>query len=271
MTGPRRWLSILLLLLAGCSSQKDLVEGNRAYARGDAKAALVAYARALQSPETSATANLNMGRVYLEVGDAKSAMPHLDQGLQARPDFALGYVHRARAEIMLERGDEALRDLHKAVALDSNLREGWLELGKLLAARGQPGPALEALDKVRPYGAYQAEATLVGLPLRRQLGQSQAAIADLEALTQSQPYLAQPYFELGSLRLESRDFSEAERKLRQGLQLEPGNLAGRLALARSLSERGDWRQAGPEFEAVAGAGDPVLAAQAREALAHRPP
>lgn len=264
---------VLVLILAGCQGpQRDLVEGNRAYAEGDAKGALVAYGRALESSETSATAHLNIGRVLLEGRDAQGALPHLDEGLRARPDFSLGYVHRARAEILLDRKDVARRDLEKALALDPNLREGWLELGKLLGERGEAEKALEALAKIRGYNAYQAEATFLGVPLHRQLGQSRAAIAELESLAQNQPFLARAFFELGALRLESRDYPEAERRLRRGLEIEPTNREGRLALAMSLEGQGDWPRAAAEYQAVlAGSGDDELGQKAREALARRRP
>lgn len=269
-----RWLLLMALLIAGCQTpERDLVDGNRAYAQGDVQTALSAYGRALESPRTAATAHLNIGRVLLESRDARNALPHLDEGLRSRPDFAPGYVHRAQAEVLLEQEEAARQDLLRAVTLDPKLREGWLELGKLLARRGEDQAALEALARIRSYNAYQAEATFLGLALHRRLGQTRQAIIELEALAKSQPFLPRTYFELGALRLESKDYPEAERRLRRGLELEPGNRAGRLALAQSLEAQGDWPRAVAEYQAVlAGAskaGD-ELAAKAREALARKP-
>jgi tetratricopeptide (TPR) repeat protein len=234
---------------------------------------MLAYGQALQHPKTQASANLNLGRLYLEAKDPKSALQHLDRGLAEQPNFALGYVHRAQALLALGQLDKARNDLEKAVVIEPQTFEGWMELAKLRGAQRQYREALEALAKVRSTAVYQAEATFLAIDYHRQLGQSELAIAELEALTNSQPYLGRGFFELGKLLLERNDHREAERRLRKGLELEPGHRAGRLDLALSLERSGRWSLAVPEYEAVvAGAktdSDP-LAQLARQGLARRP-
>jgi tetratricopeptide (TPR) repeat protein len=247
------------------------VEGNRAYGRGDRQAALAAYGRALQHEETRATANLNLGRLYLESQDAKAAKEHLDRGLAERPGFSAGHVQRARAEVALGQNDAAQLDLKKAIVIEPESGEAWLELAKLHGAQKNYAEALQALSKVRATG-IQAEATFLSLEYHRQLGQGEASVAELEALITAQPYLARAYFELAALLLEKKDYREAERRLRRGLELEPANRGGRLALAESLERMGRWDLALPQLEAVlAGTsdGDP-LAQKAQQILARQP-
>ena len=261
---------LLALALAGCDTpERHLVEGNRAYARGDRPAAVRSYQEAAKYDETRAVAQLNIGRVLLDSKEYAEARKFLDLGLAARPNSALARLHRARAELAMGQPREAQDDLEKAVLIEPATRKLWLELGRVRAQNGEVEEALQALGKARTAPSLQSEATFLSLPLYRQLGQTENALRELEELIANQPFLGRAYFELGALLLEREDYREAERRLRKGLELEPANRAGRLGLARALDQTGRWEQAEREYQAVvAGAetADDPLALQAREAL-----
>lgn len=274
MRAFRPWLLGLMLVFSGCNSPESfLVEGNRAYARGDRQAAGAAYSQAVKHARTEAVAHLNLGRLYLEAGQHQVAKTHLDQGLTLRPDLAAGYLYRGRAQAALGDTAAAEKDLAKAVALDRHDEDAWLELARVRASRGRLVEALRALEYPKNSPAYQAEATFLGLEIRRRMGQTDGSLAELEALAQSQPYLARAYFELGNLYLDQKDFREAARRLTQGLSLEPGDRSARLALARCQEGLGRWSEATREYQAVIDGAPPegdALTAQARGALARRP-
>lgn len=263
-------LGVALLLLCSCATpERDLVEGNRAYLRGDSATARAAYQRAANFPETRASARLNLGRLLLEAGDATNAKVYLDQGLSERPGFALGRVHRAQAELALGQPAEAEVELLKAVELDPALAPAWLALARLQAAQSRFSQAVASLQKVRRMPAHQAEATFLGLEYRRQEGSVDASLAELRDLIATHPYLARTYFELGALMLERNDPSEAARLLGRGLELQPGDLLSRFRLGQSLVASGRPEQAIIEFQRVetgAVAQDAALAGQAKEQL-----
>jgi tetratricopeptide (TPR) repeat protein len=55
----------------------------------------------------------------------------------------------AAALVQAGRGEEAVRVYRRHLSVDPAFEGGWLNLGLLLAQQGEPGPAREALEKVR--------------------------------------------------------------------------------------------------------------------------
>lgn len=135
---------LLMLLLGGCgSAERHLLEGNRAYGRGQREVAEVAYQKALQDERTRPVAQLNLGRLYLEEGQPEVARTWLDQGLAARPELASGYLCRGKALLELGELEAASRDFQKATLLGAPPPEEWLEMTRL---RQQPGRALRGAE-----------------------------------------------------------------------------------------------------------------------------
>lgn len=90
--------------------------GELAAADGDATAAAAAYRRALELDPALPAAWAGMAVLAFEGGDAATAAAHLDRALAQGDDAALLY-NRATALLALDRHEEALVDLERALQL----------------------------------------------------------------------------------------------------------------------------------------------------------
>ena len=92
--------------------------------------------------------------LYGKQGDTEHARTEFQTALQEQPNDAellndLGYFHYQIGE-----NAEAENDLRQALALNTNLKRAWVNLGKVLARRGRYEESCEAFGHVvRPQAA----------------------------------------------------------------------------------------------------------------------
>ena len=88
------------------------------------------------------------GRMVLESGDAKSALPSLDRFLARHPDHADAHLARARALVKLDRAAESIADYDAAIAHAPNLTPDLFhERANMLAGLNRIDDALRGLDE----------------------------------------------------------------------------------------------------------------------------
>lgn len=126
------------------------------YKQGDLDGAVREFLEALRDPVyppvSKARVRLNLGNVYLELGNPEAAREHLSVGAAAvstrDPSFAPMHLQLARALEQLERMQEAIAALQKVVSADEMNVEAHLELGVAFADLSQAPAARRHLNKV---------------------------------------------------------------------------------------------------------------------------
>lgn len=113
-----RWL-LFLALLAGCTSEADrLADRGLAAARGgDLSGAIRTFDEALAREPGHPKASYNRGVALLGLGDWAGAAAQFGRFVQSRPDDPLGWLEKARAEVLLEKREAGLASLQRAVEL----------------------------------------------------------------------------------------------------------------------------------------------------------
>jgi tetratricopeptide (TPR) repeat protein len=119
-------------------------QGLEAFDAGDWATAAELFEQYLAVDSQAADAAYYLGQSRLELGDAALAQAAFEQAVASNPQFAYGYLGRARA-LIAQQGNTAniLTDLNTALLLDANLIEGYLERAQFNLSRANPNQALE--------------------------------------------------------------------------------------------------------------------------------
>jgi tetratricopeptide (TPR) repeat protein len=177
-------------------------------------------------------ANLLLAAACRKLGDPAAAAAALESLPPGHRDTPFMQLELGQAYAGDGRRVEALAAFRRAVALDEGLAEGWRELAAILFAAGET-PAGDAAyarySKLTPDPPELSDA-IVALAdnrleaaeamLRRRLGQAPHDVVALRMLADA------------SIRRE--DYTEAERRLTECLELAPGYAAARYDLAHLL-------------------------------------
>jgi predicted Zn-dependent protease len=106
-------------------------------------------------------ANFIMGTVRLEQGQYGDAEAYLRRSVAADAPMLAALNNYAQVLCRIRRLDEAEQAARQAVAQASDRYEGWATLAFVLAEKGAPGQAAEALEKARAINGKAARLNLV--------------------------------------------------------------------------------------------------------------
>jgi tetratricopeptide (TPR) repeat protein len=93
------------------------IEGNKRYLRGDYKAAIKHYTKALSEDELNSEALLNRGIAYHDLGLYQKAIEDFTHAIKLDPHFSEAYRNRALSYYSLNDSRRALSDYNKASQL----------------------------------------------------------------------------------------------------------------------------------------------------------
>ncbi|MFY9513703.1 MAG: methyltransferase domain-containing protein [Rubrivivax sp.] len=99
----------------------------------------------------------NLGAVRRMQQRPAEALPVYDALVQAEPEVASGWLHRAQVLVALQRHAEALADLECCLRLDPDLAPAWALQGSLLRLVGRSEAAAEALERALALGHDDAQ------------------------------------------------------------------------------------------------------------------
>ncbi len=219
----------------------------------------------------------NRTLAYLERGEKELALADAGRLAAARPDLPKSFINRGAVLAVMKEYDKALRDFDRALELDPGNPQarlnrarlfqdrgdfraaeqeylaaaragepgGWLGLGRLRLARGDPAGALEAAG-----GAVEALPGNAGPLLERarllvRLGRRAEAAADLDAAIALDAGLAEAWAMRAALRAEAGLLLDAYLDAGRALELDPRSAPGYAVRGYVLLNAGR----GPEAEA----------------------
>ncbi len=182
----------------------------RAYENSDWDKAIQFFEQSLQGDPESADLHYLIGESYRFKGEDSAALAAYNQAIQTNAEFAPAYLGRARIRSLSGEAspDEIRRDLERALELDPNLAEAYLELAQL---------NLQQED----YDAAQANLDLAG------------------QLLPGSPLI---YVYRGEADLALGNFEQAAVNARLALQLDVSLLPAYRLLAESLQANGQYSE-----------------------------
>lgn len=122
------------------------------------------------------------GDIHLVMGQVSTAATLYEGAIATNPDDAEGFYRRGRLNLLQEKNKPAVRDLLQAVRLDSGISLYRVALGEALEASGDPEGAMYQYNRA---ANIDPESRLVAKfrgTLRAQLGDFDAALADIDHL-----------------------------------------------------------------------------------------
>lgn len=184
-------------------------------------------------------------------GDYDGALDTLKEALHLYPHsvelhVGLGYTRLAREEFGWAR-----QSFERGLVLDPEHEDGLVGLGEVLLRFGRREEALDLFQRARRIGVSEDVDLLLsmGRALYRERLFAEARDVFVEATT-AQGECAEAEAALGYTLHRLGDEVAARRKLRRALQIDGKQHEARIYLAHLLYDRGEWKRALREFQAV---------------------
>lgn len=206
-------------------SASALLEENPSAAAQAAREILRIY------PDSSAAALL-LATASRSLGDATGALEVLDKLVRLQPASAVMRLELARAYREAGRKAETISALQEALTLEPGLADGWRELSALLATAGDDRGADAAYAKYAALSPEPAQLYEPAWALRE--NRTAAAEIMLRRILRQTPQDVEAMRLLAEVLIRSENYGEAERLLRNCLDLAPGYSAARYDLAHLL-------------------------------------
>jgi len=162
--------TLLLMSMVGCGTSPDVrspselkanafvQNGDAALERDSVREALTWYHRAVETDSSYVLGQFMAADTHARLNEFEAALPHIDQVIRLRPDFAGGYGEKSVYLRKLGRLEAAREAAHIAIGLEPSEATGYALLGAAYLRDGLPGTAqayfLEAVAR------YENEAML---------------------------------------------------------------------------------------------------------------
>lgn len=189
-------------------------------------------------PGTLAT----LASALLRAGDAVGAADLLEERVERFPDRADLWLRLGKAQRRLDRTDDAVRSLERALSLDLSLDKGSgtdagheanlglqaaLELAALHHRRGDAQKSLDAAQQALEWRPDSVDALVYRGLARQELGNLEGAFESLEAARKLAPERPEIHLNLGTVLYRQGRYAEAETAFARALELNPDSGAAR--------------------------------------------
>jgi tetratricopeptide (TPR) repeat protein len=203
------------------------------------------FAATVRDSPLSFRALSNLGRVYLESGDAERALGPLTQALSRAStprEEAIVHANRALAHGLAGRHADAVREYRRAIDLKGADAQIYTNLAGTYLAMGRADDAKHALEEaIATDPDYAAAYSNLGVLLEQTGDRDRARDAYLRAI-RIDPDSMEAYVGLGDLQLADGRADLAERSFRTALRLQPDSAELQERLQRALeAQRGNRR------------------------------
>jgi arylsulfatase A-like enzyme/Tfp pilus assembly protein PilF len=193
---------------------------------------------------------LTRGTDAWRAGRADEAAALFQEIIATRPDTEDAYRKLALVYWRTGRPGLAIETLETALRNGVTQTEVRVKLGQYLAEAGQPGKAISLLESVDDPDALVALGNAYVVS-----GRNADAVRTFRHLLEIDPDNALGHENLGTARLQAKDYKGAETALRRALQLDPGLPAAYTALGVVLASTGRQTEAIEAWKRAAALGD----------------
>jgi cellulose synthase operon protein C len=245
--------SLVAFLLTGCSrdpnvrKQKYFDSGEKYFADGKYREALIQYSNAVQIDPHYAQAHFQLAQTYLRLGDNGRAFQHLSRTVELAPDNYRAHADLANLLVTVRNPDgspvsdtmkqakthlDILRDKQPNAAIT---HEAW---SNYYAAEGQLGDAIREAQQAIALDPNHADSYLMLALLELRADQPDQAETNFKKAIAVDPKAMNAQLALGGFYQSRNRLPEAEQQFRHAIEIEPQNAGPRAALVRLMREEG---------------------------------
>jgi tetratricopeptide (TPR) repeat protein len=230
--------------------------------------------------------NYPLGQAYRQLGDMDAAERYLAQaggvkasfddplldGLDSLIQSAGAAINRGAKALSQGRLDVAEREFRKAMELEPDNPSGHLNLGYVLAQKGDVAGALRALERAIALDPDDARANFNLASMLVRTGRGEDSLPYFEHALEIDPAYVDAHFNLANNLQRLDRIEEAVQHYARVLELDPGNRSAHLMLGVDLTRLERWPEALAALEAghAAVPEEPMLANTLARVLATCP-
>lgn len=169
------------------SAPVHIILGEALDASNQADAAIAEFEAAVKASPVPADAHFGLGYLYWKRHRYEEACREFETELRNQPQHPQALAYLGDAEMRIDRTSPAEQHLRRALALDANLRLAHLDLGVLLAARGDFDQAARRFRKAIQIDSSKSDAHYRLGRLLISLGRKQEAQAEFDRVEELAP------------------------------------------------------------------------------------
>src|SRR5579864_7408455 len=244
---------MIVALFAGCTrdpnvrKQKYFDSGDKYFAQGKYREAIIQYSNAIQIDPRFAQAHYQLSQAYLKLGDSQRAYPELSRTVELAPDNYRARTDLANLLVTVRNpdGSPAQDALGKAKVQLDELRakrpnapethEAW---ANYYAAQNNLGTAIQEINAGIMADPGRSESYLLLALLQLRSNQPNEAKKNFQKATQVDPKAMNAQLALGGFYQSHNQLPEAEHQFHNAISIDPKNPAPRAALVRLLMQEG---------------------------------
>lgn len=258
-------MSILTMALIGCTGSQKIdqpsaerpnedraldyyLQGSLLDQKGEHARAIIEYLEALRYKKDAAIYHA-IAKDYSLLGKNENAIQNGEQAVKLSPDNRT--YHETVAEIYLNalNLDEAIKEYHTIIGLDSSYQTAWLNLARLLQMQ-KPGKALEVYQDIINRFGPDPDSYFQMAQIYNSMNKLDKATDALKGMLALEPGSFEIKKTLGDMYLR-RDSIDAALVIFAALvELHPENLEVRAALAHAYLVKQDYDHAAEQFDIV---------------------
>ncbi len=245
--------AVLGLVLSGPSEvlADALGDGKKALERGDAKAALPLLQQAVAEEPSRAEAHRYLGLAWEAQAKWAEALAAFDEAARLDPRSSEAMRGRGAALWRLDRREEAVAAYRSAMELDRKFPRAGLELTALLIEMGRGDEAVAVAQEGAKWGK-DVRPLFEEAWGKAELARGNQVEAEKHILQARELAPTNPRFHraLGDLYLERKIPSLAILSYQQAVDLDPTDVDSRYAMARALERESRYNEALDQYKAV---------------------
>jgi tetratricopeptide (TPR) repeat protein len=235
-----KWDQAEELFVQAAEISHDDVPARHQYARalwrrGAQQDAIAVMSQAVQLSGSDPRLHVELGEMYLAVGDLERAQVHAGAAISGNPRLAAAWALRGDLRRGWDDNTGALAAYHRALSLQPDFPRVQLEVADLYLAQDHPGRALATLDRLAQ--SYATDAVPGDVCYRQGLAllsleRHDEAVECLTAAIDRGVATADAYYQLGRADLLSGRPADARWAVRQSLAVDPSHHPAQELLAQ---------------------------------------
>ncbi len=181
-------LIALVAAAAGCASAETyFLRGVAEENRSNDAAAMEQYAQSIERDSSFVKAYNNRALILLRQNKAQEALAEINRAIQARDDYAIGFITRGNVYEALGQNDAALADYARAMELTPQMPEALFNRGNLLLKMRRSGEALAFLRQAHEALPDARDVSLARASAEKLAGDPATAMRIFRSLQQQEP------------------------------------------------------------------------------------
>ena len=166
-------------------------------------------------------AEINLGMAFLQTNKPQEAIPHFEQALRIKPNYAEAHYNVGTALLQMSRPQEAIARYEQALRIKPNYFEAHYNAGNAFLQINKPQEAIAHYEQALRIKPNLAEAHYNAGNAFLQMSRPQEAIAHFEQALRLKPNFAETENNLGMAFLQINKPREAIAHFEQALRLKP--------------------------------------------------